>query len=259
MLRQAVALVPIALDLDAIARVVVKADPTLAAVLRGESEMRGNRKKVDWWRQQWGATTNDFEKRCWLFRILTAAQTQAVLDLGAEIDSATAGLNPKHYRAMEAAVQAFQQSFLARKLVLHEAFRRALVTYSGRTLWLLRLVSTEGSIEQIDKKLQGTFAELQAPGMGDQRPLMRALGNRKTIPINSLENARGVLPAGGWADWVKLGAMNGATAKRVLEHPEAWPLEVADHAIQQSAAQLAKLSPVSELAVRYRWFVPADG
>lgn len=256
LLRQVVALVPIAMDLDGMARVVAKADPTLAKVLRGESEMRGSRKEVDWWRQQWGATTNDFEKRCWLFRILTAAQTQAVLDLGAEIDAATAGLSPKHYRAMEAAVQAFQQSSLARTLVLQESLRRAQVTYSGRTIWLLRLVSTEGAIEQIDKKMQGAFAELLAPGMGDRRPLMRVLGNRKTVPINSLENARGVLPAGGWADGVKLGAMNGATAKRVLEHPEAWPLEVADHAIQQSAAQLAKLPPVSELAVRHRWFDP---
>lgn len=159
---------------------------------------------------------------------------------------------------MEAAVQAFQQSSLARTLVLQEALRRAQVTYSGRTLWLLRSVSTEGARDQIDKKLQGAFAELLTPGMGDRRPLMRVLGNHKTVPIDSLENARGVLPAGGWAGEVKLGAMKVATGKRVLEHPEAWPLEVADRAIQQSAAQLAKLPPVSELAVRHRWFDPAD-
>ena len=85
---------------------------------------------------------------------------------------------------------------------------------------------------------------------------MRVLGNHKTVPINSLENARGVLHAGSWAGEVKLGAMKIATAKRVLEHPEGWPLEVVDRAVQQSAAQLAKLPPVSELAMRNRWFDP---
>jgi hypothetical protein len=228
-------------------------------LLRGEAEMRGNRKDTDWWRQQWRAATSEFEKRFWLFRVLAAAQTKVVIDLGAEIDQAVGALSPKHYRAMEAAVRAFQQSSLARGLVLQEALRLAQVTYSGRTLWLLRLAATEGSVEHIDRKLLDAFGELLVPGMGDRRSLMRVLGNHKTVPIDFLENARCVLPAGDWAGNVKLGAMRSATAKRVLERPEAWPLEVVDRAIQQSAAQLSKLPPVSELAQRNHWFDPPEG
>lgn len=253
-LRQAIALLPVAMDLEGISRSVADVDPTLAGLLHDESEMRGNRREVAWWRQQWETASSELEKHCWLFRVLTAAQTQVVIDLGAEIDKAVAGMSPKHYRAMEAAVHAFQQSSLARQLVLQEALRRAQVTFSGRTLWLLRSVSTEGASEQIDKKLQGSFAQLLVPGMGDRRPLMRVLGNHRAVPIDSLENARAALPAGDWAGEVKLGALKVATAKRVLEHPEAWPLEVVDRAIQQSATQLSKQTPMSELAVRNRWF-----
>jgi len=82
--------------------------------------------------------------------------------------------------------------------------------------------------------------------------------HHKTIPIDSLEHARSALPAGVLAGNVKLGAMKAATVKRVLAHPEAWPLEVVDRAIQQAAAQLSKLPSVGELAERNRWFDPAD-
>jgi hypothetical protein len=250
--------VPRTIDLEAMARSVAKGDPPLAGLLRSEAAMRSSRRDADWWRQQWSAAACDLERRTWLFRALTAAQTQVVIHLAPEIDKAVEALTPNHFRAMEAAVRAFGHSSLARQVVLQDALRRAQVAYSGRALWLLRMVATEGSIEQIDKKLIGMFGALLVPGMGDRRAVMRVLGDRKTIPIDSLEGSRSALLAGDWAGSVRLGALKGASATQVLNHPEGWPLEVVGRAIQQAATQLAKVPSVGKLAERNHWFDPPD-
>ena len=255
-LFQAVALVPAAVDLEAVARQSANADPMLADLLREEAEVRTRRNDTDWWRQRHTACESERDSRRWLFRVLTAAHTQVVIELHTEIDKAIADVAPKHYRALANALQAFQTSSVARTILVQEALRKGQVAYSVRALWLLRLVATDGSAEQIDKKLMDGHSDVLTGKHGDLRPLLRALGSRKTFPLDSLEGTRTSLPAGNRESHVKLGALKAATAKKVLTHPEEWPLEVVDRAIQDASVQLTKLPPLGDLADRSRWFEP---
>ena len=125
-------------------------------------------------------------------------------------------------------------------------------------MWLLRLVSTEASQEQIDKKLAGVFDELLVAGMGDRRSLLGALGHGKTVRADSLKGTRALLPAGEWVSSIKLGALNIATAMDVLKYPEEWPVEIVGRAIQQAATQLSRLPSIAHLAEENRWLAPAD-
>ena len=257
-LLQAIALVPVAVDLSALAQQVAADDPTLANLLRDEAAMRTSRNETDWWRQRQVACESERDTRRWIFRVLTAAHTQVVIELHQEVDKAIAALAPRHYRALAKALQAFQTSSLARTIMLQEALRKGQVAHSGRTLWLLRLVATDGSAEQIDKKLMDAHPDVLTIKHGDLRPLLRALGSRKTLPLDSLEGTRTSLTAGDWVSHVKLGALKAATATKVLKNPEDWPLEEVDRAIQQASEQLANLSPLGELAEQSHWFEPQD-
>lgn len=251
--RQAITLLPGGLDLGAVARGAAK-EPVVASAIRQEEQVRAHRSDADWWRSQWEAANADLDRRSWLFSILTGAHLTVVLQLATEIDEETAALSPRHYRAMESAIAAYMKSAHARELPLHEPLRRAQVSYSGRSLWLLRPVATAGSGDQIEKKFAAAYEELLRPGMGDRRPLMRLLGQRKTIKIDGLRGSRENLPPGAWAAEVKLGAMKAATVSDVLRHPEDWPLEIVGKAIQAESARVSRLPVVARVAADDRWF-----
>jgi hypothetical protein len=251
--RQAVALLPGALDLGALARDVTK-EPGVASTLQREHELRTHRSDPDWWRSQWQAAREETDRRSWLFSMLTAAHLPVVLQLAAEVNEATSALSPRHYRAMESALAAFMKSAQARQLVLHEPLRRGQVSFSGRSLWLLRLVATDGSGEQIEKKFAAAYEEMFQPGMGDRRPVLRLLGQRKRTKIDGLRGSRDNLPPGAWAAEVRLGALKAATVADVLQHPEDWPLEIVGKAIQAESAKVSRLPSIARVAAEDRWF-----
>ena len=120
------------------------------------------------------------------------------------------------------------------------------------------MVATDGGAEQISKKLMDAHTDVLNGKYGDLRPLLRVLGSRKTLPLDSLEGTRTSLPAGDWVGQVKLGVLKAATAEKVLERPEEWPLDVVGRAIQHASVQITKLPPLGDLAERSRWFNPED-
>lgn len=145
--------------------------------------------------------------------------SKVVIELHAEIDKAVAELAAKRYRALVNGLRSFQTSSVARTVLLKDALRRDQLTYSGRSLWLLMLVATDGSAEQISKKLMDAHGDVLNGERGDLRPLLRVLGSRRTIPLDSLEGTRTSLPAGDWVGQVKLGALKAATAEKVVKAP----------------------------------------
>jgi hypothetical protein len=253
-LRQAVAFLPATVDMGAIATREARGDMTLTRALQREADARANRGDAKWWRKDWDAAATDLERRSWLFSILTTAHMPVVLDLATEIDTIAAALTPKHYRALEMALRSFAQSSLKRVLSLREPLRLGHVNYSARTLWLLRPIVTDGSVEQIDKKLAAVFEDLLLPGMGDRRQLVRIVGADKTIKIESLKGTRDLLPAGAWAGDIKLGLMRTPLARKILEHPDQWPTEIVGRAIQQIAGQMNHMPPIAQLAEDNKWF-----
>lgn len=258
-LRQAIAFVPASIDLAAVTRRVSGKGPLLTKLLERERDVRVNCRDSDWWRKRRAGTASELDRRAWLFSILTAAHNQVVIALAAEINEASAELSPKRYRAMEVALCAFMQCTLFRQLSPREALRLGQVTYTPRALWLIRLLATESSVEQINKRLTPGYEELLVPGMGDRRQLLKAVGTAKTVKLASLKCTRDALPTGAWAGDVKLGAMNAATSKDVLEHPEDWPLEIVGRAVQQSSGPLGRRPTIAEVADTNNWFQTAPG
>ena len=190
----------------------------------------------------------------WLFSILTTAHLAVVLECADQIDAATAALAPRHYRAMEAALEAFKRTSNARELPLHEPLRRAQVSFTSRSLWLLRIVATDGSYEQIEKKLAAGYADLLRPGMGIAGRCCVYSATGSTTKVEGLRGSRANLGPGGWTGEVKLGSLRAAAATEVLQHPEEWPLEIVSKAIQVESAKVGRLSAIAGLASTDRWF-----
>ncbi len=252
--RQAVGLLPSSVDLAAAERTVANSAPRLASALSREMRAREHRSDADWWRSQGECANGVLDRRVWLLSVLTIVRLPVIVQLSTEIDVASAALVPKHYRAMEQAIASFMKSPLARQLVLHDPLRRGLVSFSGRSLGLLSLVATDSSSEQLARKSATAYVELLEPGMGDRRQMLRALGQRKTVRISDLRGTRETLPDGAWAGEVKLGAITAATAKDVLQHPEVWPSEIVEKAIQVEANRLSGLPPIARTAKENGWF-----
>lgn len=78
-MRQAVAAVPLAVDLDAVWKLADEAPVALRAVLVTETQARANRSTTDWWGQQLAGAPTALAKRHWLFSVLSCAYTQVVL------------------------------------------------------------------------------------------------------------------------------------------------------------------------------------
>ena len=99
--------------------------------------------------------------------------------------------------------------------------------------------------------------------MGDRRPVLRMLGNKRTTQVEDLSGSRTDLAPGGRTGEVKLGSLRAAAAMEVLEHPEArrgagrgreqWPLEIVAKAIQVESAKIGRLPAVARVAADCRW------
>lgn len=247
-LRQAAALIPATVDLRSLGR---NESAIFADVWRAESDYRANRGDSGWWRQASAAAITSLDRRAWLFAVITTAQTAVVTGLSKEIDAAVSELSPRHYRSMEAAVAAFARTARRRDLLLHDALRRGIASFTARTLWLLRLTCSTPGVEQIDRKLGASFVDLLDAGMGDRREVLRAV--RSKVQPAWLHGTRETLPDG-WLAVVRLGALSNATANQVLEKPEDWPREIVSISVQHVSARIARQPSVSQLEHENHWF-----
>lgn len=254
-LGQAVAVLPVTVDLAAVSKSAGTGQSALQAVLDTEAQARDNRNNTDWWRGQLTAASRPPAQRRWVFSVLSCPYTQVVVDLAPVISRLVDELAPKHYRSIHAALRLFRTSGASHEMVLYDPIRLNQVTFSPRTLWLLRTVATDASVEQIDQRLANAYPELLASGLGDLRELTRAIGDSKTIPFNTFRGYRSALPSGGWASNIKVGAMRGKVAGEVLADPAAWPGDLVQRAVEQvEERMLADLKPLADVADDESWF-----
>jgi hypothetical protein len=253
-LRQAIARVPLSIDLDGIASSLGNARSTLKAALSLEAGARQHRGDSDWWRGALHAAVTDLERRHWAFSLVTTAHASVVVHLHSELNTLVDELSPKHYAALRASLQAQSKLSTGRMLALADPLRLKQVTPSDRVLWLIRVLASEGSVEQIDKKLSAKIAPLLRPGSGDMRDLVRIVTPKK-IDLNEFRGARLALPAGGWASSVKLGAISKASAEEILSEPDQWPGDVVQRAVEGIEVRMAKgVPPLAAVADANRWF-----
>lgn len=254
-LFQAVTCLPSSLDLGALAATVRIQHPELSVRLTAQADARANRRNANWWRQRLSTATTDATKREWLFGMLACAYSQVVIDLAGELNGVVNELSPKHFTAIRESLRNFRKLGLSHQLVLHDALRLNQVTLSVRSLWLVRVVATDGSVEQIDKRLAGSFADLLRSESGDLRELTRVVGGGKKIPFDTFKGHRSALPPGGWASNVKIGAMRTKVPEEVLTAPANWPADLVQRAVEHvEKRMLSGLSIVADVAGTNSWF-----
>lgn len=254
-LFQAVVCLPANLDLSALATLVRNQQPELVARLTAEAEARINRNDTSWWRKRMSTTSNDASKRELLFGLLACAHSQVVIDLASEMDDVVKALSPKHFTSVRDSLRNFRRLGLRHPLVLNDALRLKQITLCARSLWLVRVMATDGSVEQIDKRLSESFPDLLKSEPGDLRELTRVVGRGKSIPFNSFKGHRSALPSGGWASNVNIGAMRAGSPEVVLKAPADWPADLVQRAVEYVEKRLLnELSTVAELASAQSWF-----
>jgi hypothetical protein len=87
------------------------------------------------------------------------------------------------------------------------------------------------------------------------RPLLRTVGLRTTVKAKQLKNSRTLLPLGGWASDIKLGALSFELAREILRAPDQWPGDLAQRAAEKIGTRLAsKASTLSATAHADAWF-----
>lgn len=257
-LRQAISAVPTAVDLADIGTVLATKRAGLSQVIALEAQARACRADANWWRQRFGECSTDFERRHWLVTLLTRAHAPVITALSVEINGVVDGLAPKHYAGLWHCLNASGRWQLG-ELHIQDPLRLRQVVFTARALWLLRPVVTQASAEQIDKHLVDGFTDVLGLGVGDLRALMRAVGQRKSVPLESLRGTRRVLPSGGWVSEVRLGAMPRKLAAEILAAPGDWPSDVVQQAPQSAAMRpLSIAKPLSRVAEEDHWFQVAE-
>ncbi|MCU1615784.1 MAG: ATP-binding protein [Frankiales bacterium] len=251
-LRQAVAGVPLGIDLAGMASTLTNA--TLKLAVSSEAGVREHRGDTEWWRNALRAAPNNLAQRHWTFSLVTAAHTSVLVELQTELNTLVDALSPKHYAVLRAGVQAQRTRPSGRLLSIADALRLKKVVLSNRVLWLIRVIASEGSVEQIDKKTSTEIAPLLRPGSGDMRDLVRIVSPRK-LDLGEFHDARSTLPIGGWASSLKLGPWSNAATDAVLGEPDHWPSDIVQRAAERVEDRMNKrLAPLVTVAEENRWF-----
>lgn len=238
-LRQAVATVPADLGLQTVADRAGAQVPALAAAASREHDARSHNKDAEWWQHSIASYESDLDQRHWAFSLLSIARPHTVLDAAPRLNDVVDTLSPKHYVSLRYALGWFMTSTVARELVFADPLRLRQVEVSPRVLWLIRAVGTEATIAWADRRLETGFETLMQPGLGDMRPLLRAIGSRTTVKPKQLMHSRSLLPLGGWASDIKLGALSLDLAREILRDPDQWPGDLTQRAAEKIGTRLA--------------------
>jgi hypothetical protein len=257
-LRQAVASLPGGIDMDALAAAAVRGDPLLARHLDDECETRKRRGDSAWWHERLKSADPGMDERHWVFSLLANARVPVVVDVADELNQVVSRFHTKHIRAVACALHSLKASSRIRVLTIQESLRRNQASFSPKTLWLLRQVVADAGIDDVDKKLQEGYPDLLQWGMGDMRPVLRKVGAEKTIKIDQLSGSRSVIPVGGWASDVKLGALRRAKAAEILTSPANWPADIVQRAVEVAASQMSAVETISAVASANNWFQESE-
>lgn len=254
-IRRALAAIPSSVDLTALASSIPSERVSLRSALKAEVAFRAGKGDLDWWRQRLSDEVSARSRQLWALSLLTDAHQQVVVALAGELSAMVDALPARNYRSLTSALAAAAKLWRPRQLNVLDELRLNKVVFSFRVLWLLRLVATEASAEQINKKLTAGFEILACFDGYDMPAIVRTVGRSKTLKIGLLQGARVALPEGGWASAIKLGAISGALAKTVLSSPDLWPRDVLELALGRVTAKLADGSvALGEAANSAHWF-----
>lgn len=189
-----------------------------------------------------------------MFSLLTASHASVIVDLQTDLNAVVDALAPKHYATLRAAVRAHGTLGTGRRLAVADQIRLRKAVFPDRVLWLMRVIATDGSVEQIDKKLSTEVGPLLRPGFGDMRDLVRVV-SPKRVNLNEFRGARAALSGGDWASSLKLGALSKAATEEILGSPDQWPSDIVQRAAGRVEDRMTKrLPPLAAVAEENSWF-----
>ncbi|WP_131806499.1 NACHT domain-containing protein [Mycobacteroides abscessus] len=254
-LRQAVAFMPGNADFDQVIGLVSNESAELHAALTLESDARQHRKDIAWWADRLKDNPQGLGKRHWLFSILTQASSTVVCELADDIDNAVQSLTPRYFDSLRGAIVQSRSSMRTRELVLHEELRLNRIKLSPKSLWLIRAVAADATIEWIDKRLGSSPELLLATAVSDLRGMVRVADGTRVFKFEWFRGLRTALPPGGWASGAKIGSLSLTLAEQVLTDPHEWPSDLVQRAVQVlEEKMLTSLKNVATTAQREDWF-----
>jgi hypothetical protein len=256
-LRRAVGLVPSGLSFDDLGAFIT--DDTVRGAVEAESDYRGHKADVEWWRRALDAEASSRDRALTLLAMVRHARTEVIVTLSPRIDEVVGVLHAKHYRALESALLAGLSVASTRRLNLEDAFRLKRIDVSGAMLWLLWLVGTDASRSRIGRALHGEIENVLKAGVADGRRALDAAGGDKKFRLTVFEGTREIFPNGARVYAHELTSISSTQAKAMLRAPEAWPADIVQMAADRVAAAAAERTPpLADIAAANKWFELED-
>lgn len=246
-LHQAVATVPLSVDLSNEAMMMSAGRQPGASSVEFEAQLREHGGDASRWLDHLDG--DDLRRRSWLFSLLAHAKSSVIVELMPTIDDIVSGLSPRQYQSLQLCLTRVAPSTID----LRDALRLQRVNPSARTLWLLREISGQGTREQIYKAVGADLATVLAGGVCDAVALFKSVGDKRTTPAEVFRGCRPAIPPGAM-DYLKLGSPSLSLARGVIDHPEDWPVEVVGRSLGRLSSRLGQLPAIQEVARRNRWF-----
>lgn len=259
-LWRAVAAAPAVVDLAQVARQVKESNPNLAAAAAYEAAARNHRDDVDWWKETLLRADTDVARRHWACSVLTVAHTTTVVELSDLIRDLVDGMPLKYYEALAATLRASQKVGMGRQLLVGDALRRGRGSFSPRSLWLIRQVASESSLERIDGLLVANCETLMRETDAESPHLARALADAAKFPVTSLRGQRESRKRSpGTSVVAGKVTVNRPLAEEILDQPSVWPSDLTQVATRVLEGYVVgTLVPISTVAEEQGWFSHDD-
>jgi hypothetical protein len=246
-LHQAVAAVPFSIDLSNEATIMSSTHMAGADAIEFEARLRLSGQIAQKWREN--LPTEPRQREFWLFSLLSHGKAAVVEQLLVDVGNIAIGLTPRSYKSMQSSLIRTGSS----RLDLRDLLRIKRIVIQARTLWLLREITTDGTQEQIDKRVRVAVGDLLAAGIANPVTLLKSVGNHRVTPVNAFRGSRAAVPSG-VLDYVRVGAQSPAKAREIIARPEDWPAEIVGQALGRVSSVLAELESIQSVAQRSRWF-----
>jgi hypothetical protein len=256
-LHRAVGAAPPEVDLGTIAS-LVKSEAAKERVRRHWG-MRGGRSSAGNWKAEFDAATSGAARALLTIDLLTYAHVGVLTDLAGPANDVVAALSPKHYSAVDAAMQGGSRTVWG-QLFIGDAVRRNHGRFSPRVLWLTRIGASESSIEHIDKALAGDVNSSVADiGGVDLRAPIRHLSGSGRFKLATLKGRRSQLPVGGWASNIGAITLRKSDYLGILESPLDWPPDLVHLAAQKATVDLDSSNKLlQQVALDEEWIPVED-
>ena len=251
-LWQAVADVPLAVDLEAIA--TTARSGAVADACRTEHTIRENRGNFEWWRARLSNADTSRALAFVVVSVLRHARAQVLVELAELLDSAIARLDPLRFRVVERALVRATRAGRGRSIDVQQALRLKQIALSGRALWLLSIVSTDATKDRIAPLLALKMDDALRSGTSEGPAIVTLAGSARRLNVGHLEGSRGAFGLDPWGD-VPLSGFSATMQKRILRNPEMWPPIWVNVAVELSARAAAeKIPPLATVASENAWF-----